>query len=471
MIILKSKSKPNPIMLVLFLGVLMGALDIAIVGPALTPIREAFGIDARYITWIFSIYVLTNLIATPVLAKLSDVLGRKPIYIASVALFAAGSAVVALSPNFTIVLVGRAIQGFGAGGIFPVASAVIGDTYPPEKRGRALGLIGAVFGIAFIIGPLLGGVLLLAGWHWIFIVNLPISVLLVVLAAKFLPRTVRKKAGRFDWAGTVFVAAALGLFVFGLNSIDTGDFWASLASLNVWPFLAGAAVSLIGLILVERRTRNPIIPPVLFARKQLNITHLLSFGAGLSQVVFVFLPPLALAAFNVSSSESSFMLLPSVAGTVLGSPLSGRIIDKRGTKPVILGGIAIMTAGLVLLFFFMQNMVLFFIASFLIGLGLSGILGAPLRYILLNETAVENRSSAQGLLTIFSSSGQLIGAALGGALIASAQVPLSGYGLVFLVIAVLALVCFTAALFLKNIRAGANTGNVKADDPAVSSAE
>jgi MFS family permease len=150
----------NQILLVLFLGVLMGALDIAIVAPALPSIQAFFTVGDRILTWTFTIYVLFNLIGTPLMAKLSDTYGRRSIYTLDVTLFALGSLIVALSPAnmFAMLLIGRALQGFGAGGIFPVASAVIGDTFPPEKRGGALGLIGAVFGLAFLVGPILGGV-------------------------------------------------------------------------------------------------------------------------------------------------------------------------------------------------------------------------------------------------------------------------------------------------------------------------
>ncbi len=125
--------KRNQILLVLFIGVLMGALDIAIVGPALPAIQKTFGVGERTLAWMFSIYVLFNLIGTPLMAKLSDLFGRRMVYVLDVSLFAAGSLLVALSPSFSVVLVGRAIQGFGAGGIFPVASAVIGDTFPARK--------------------------------------------------------------------------------------------------------------------------------------------------------------------------------------------------------------------------------------------------------------------------------------------------------------------------------------------------
>src|SRR5512137_1275402 len=173
----------NRVLMVLFLGVLMGALDIAIVAPALPSIQKFFGVGDRLLTWTFSIYVLFNLIGTPLMAKLSDTYGRRSVYVLDVTLFALGSLIVALSPQnmFSVVLVGRALQGLGAGGIFPVASAVIGDTFPIEKRGSALGLIGAVFGLAFLIGPILGGVLLgLFGWRSLFLVNLPIAAVVIV---------------------------------------------------------------------------------------------------------------------------------------------------------------------------------------------------------------------------------------------------------------------------------------------------
>src|SRR5512140_3998761 len=177
----------NRILTVLFIGVLMAALDIAIVGPALPAIQKAFTVSDRTLTWMFSIYVLFNLIGTPLMAKLSDMFGRRSLYVLDVALFAFGSLLVAISPTFGVLLAGRAIQGLGAGGIFPVASAVIGDTFPPEQRGRALGLIGAVFGIAFLIGPIIGGVLLLFGWPWLFLVNLPLAAGVIAASLRLLP--------------------------------------------------------------------------------------------------------------------------------------------------------------------------------------------------------------------------------------------------------------------------------------------
>ncbi|HEY8449174.1 MAG TPA: MFS transporter, partial [Bacillota bacterium] len=165
----------------------MGALDIAIVGPALPSIGRRFDVDARALAWVFTIYVLFNLIGTPLIARLSDQYGRRQLYVLSVGLFAAGSLLVAVTPTFSLLLVGRAVQGFGAGGVFPIATAVIGDTFPPEIRGRALGMLGAVFGLAFLVGPILGGVLLRYGWAWLFLINLPLAAGVIASSLRVLP--------------------------------------------------------------------------------------------------------------------------------------------------------------------------------------------------------------------------------------------------------------------------------------------
>ena len=184
----QNKRSNRNILLVLFVGVLMGALDISIVGPAIPSISKDIAVSQRLLGWIFSIYVLFNLVGISLFAKLSDRFGRRNIYMLSVLLFAVGSLIVALSHTFDMLMVGRAVQGFGSSGIFPVASAVVGDVFPPEKRGRILGLIGAVFGLAFIIGPVLAGTMLsFFSWNSLFLINLPIAALIMWGSYRILP--------------------------------------------------------------------------------------------------------------------------------------------------------------------------------------------------------------------------------------------------------------------------------------------
>ena len=197
------------VLALLFVGVLMGALDLAIVGPALPAIQADFAMDNRQLSWLFNIYVLCQLVSVPLLAKMSDRYGRRSIYVLSVTLFAAGSLLLVLAPTADFLLVARAIQGFGAGGIFPVAAAIIGDTFPRDKRGPALGLMGAVFGVAFLIGPLLGAVLLQFSWHWLFLINLPIAFFLVLFALRLLPAAGADSHKAFDWGGALTLSALL----------------------------------------------------------------------------------------------------------------------------------------------------------------------------------------------------------------------------------------------------------------------
>ena len=445
--------KRNQILLVLFIGVLMGALDIAIVGPALPAIQKTFGVGERALAWMFSIYVLFNLIGTPLMAKLSDLFGRRMVYVLDVSLFAAGSLLVALSPSFSVVLAGRAIQGFGAGGIFPVASAVIGDTFPPEKRGRALGLIGAVFGLAFIIGPILGGVLLLAGWQWLFIINLPIAAVVVWMSLRLLPSR-RSPAGvTFDWSGMLVLAGLLAALAYGINQIDTGHFFPSLVSLKVLPFLLAFAALLALFIWLESKQKNPILRLDLFKTRQMALAYLLSSGAGFGEAGLVFMPALALAALGylgVTKSSASFLLMPVVLAMGIGSPLVGRLLDELGSRLVILTGTAVLAIGMFLLGNYAANLAMFIISGVLIGLGLVALLGAPLRYIMLNEASVADRSSAQGVLTLFGSVGQLMGASVVGAVSASGGGGAAGFSSAYQATGGIAVVLVLLAFGLKS---------------------
>ncbi|MCC6495627.1 MAG: MFS transporter [Propionibacteriaceae bacterium] len=458
----------NRTLAVLFVGVLMGALDIAIVGPALPAIQAEFGLDSRAAAWIFSSYVLANLIGTPLMAKLSDFFGRRAIYVVDVALFAAGSLIVVFSHGtglFGLLLLGRVVQGFGAGGIFPVASAVIGDTFPPEKRGGALGLIGAVFGLAFLVGPLLGGLLLGFGWQWLFGVNLPIAVVVIVLAWRLLPHAPVTTTGGFDWPGMLALATALGALAYGLGAIDTAQFWASIAGARVWPWLAASVIAWVVLVVVERTAANPVFPTRLFRRRQLAVGYALTAGAGLGEASLVFMPLLAVAALGVAPAAASYLLLPVVLAMSVGSPLAGRLLDAVGSKVVIVTGIAVMTAGMFLLSQASGSMQLFILSGALIGLGLSALLGAPIRYVTLNETTAAERSAAQGLVATFTSMGQLLGAAVVGAVAASGATAAAGLNAAFGLVGGLGLVLLAAALLLKSRAAEAAPATARTAAP------
>lgn len=443
-------TKPAPRVLpILFLGVLMAALDIAIVGPALPAIRETFGVDERAIAWVFNTFVLFNLVGLGLMAKLSDVFGRRMVYTVDVLLFGAGSLVVALSPSFTVLLMGRALQGLAASGIFPVASAVIGDTFAPERRGRMLGVLGSVYGVAFIIGPIIAGILLQVGWPWLFGINVPLAVLIAFLGFRKLPATRRPGAGRLDWAGIGVLGVLLGSLAYGINQVDTTAFVESMTSLAVWPFLLVALALLPLFIWNERRAADPLLRLSLFQNRQVVLAALLAGGAGMTEAAFIFFPALAVAAFGVTKSAASFMLLPLVFAVAIGSPLAGRVLDRVGSRAIVLTGSSCLAMGLALIGLFPATRLVFYGGSVFIGFGLAALLGSALSYILLNEARAEERTVAQGISTLAISIGQLMGGALIGAVAASGEEAVAGYAGAFLTISAIALVLTLLALGLK----------------------
>lgn len=439
------------ILALLFVGVLMGALDISIVGPAIPAIEKSINVDKQLMSWIFSIYVLANLVGISLMAKLSDLYGRRIIYIISLSIFATGSLIVALSHNFDILLTGRAIQGFGASGIFPVASAVVGDVYPPEKRGRVLGMIGAVFGLAFIIGPVIAGLILkFFVWNDLFFINLPIALILIYFSNKVLPSEPIGMVSSIDWKGITILGLFLSTFAYGINRINAASFIESLLSLNVLPFLIFSVAALFFLIQIERKTVTPVLNPRLFLVRQIRLTGLIAIGTGIFQASFVFLPSMAIVSFGVTTATASFMLLPVVIATAVGSPVSGRLLDKYGSRALIIAGLILASFGFVLLSRVTNDKLIFYTGGVFLGLGFSVLSGSALRYIMLNEVSVSDRATTQGIITIFISIGQITGAAAIGTLIASTRIALNGYKKVFLFISVFAFCLAVIGFFLKS---------------------
>lgn len=445
------KKTNSRILALLFVGVLMGALDISIVGPAIPAIEKSINVNRQLMSWIFSIYVLANLVGISLMAKLSDSYGRRRIYIISLTIFSIGSIVVALSHNFSILLAGRVIQGFGASGIFPVASAVVGDIFPPEKRGRALGLIGSVFGIAFILGPVIAGVVLkFFVWNDLFYINIPIAVVLIYYSHRLLPSKPVDSISTIDWKGITILGLFLSTFAYGINRIDASAFMESLLSVKVLPFLVFSFCSFFLFIYVEKGIKVPVVNPRLFLARQIRITGLIAIGTGIFQASFVFLPSMAIASFNVSLASASFMLMPVVIATAIGSPISGRLIDRYGSRLLIITGLILATFGFVLLSSVTDKKLIFYLGGAFLGFGFAILSGSALRYIMLNEVSVSERAATQGVITIFISIGQMTGAAIIGTMVASNETSVAGYKQVFMLISVFAFILAVTGVFLKN---------------------
>jgi multidrug resistance protein len=440
----------RPILLLLFGGVLLGALDIAIVGPALPAIEAEFALSSRQTASIFTVYILFSLVGAPLLAALSDRYGRRRLYVASLLLFGLGSLVVAAAGSLEWLLAGRALQAFGAGGMLPVASAVIADRFPVERRGRALGLIGAVFGIAFVLGPLMGGVLLQWSWRWLFVINLPLVAVLVTLSLVWLDDGARRGPTDFDLAGIAALAVGVAALAYGAAGLEiAGQGVPRIGQGGIAGFaIAAAALTLFWF--AEKRARVPIVEPRLLVSGQMRIVGLLALATGLVEASMVFLPTLAVHALDVTASRASFMLLPLIAALIVGSLLAGRALDRFGPRPVIQVGMVLTTAGLLLFALLPLATASFYAAGLAVGFGLAALLGAPLRYVALREGGETGRGASQGLLTICLSSGRLFGASMTGGVAASAAVAVTGYRRAMLLIAIACGIALLATPWLRN---------------------
>jgi EmrB/QacA subfamily drug resistance transporter len=440
----------NRILVLLFIGVFMGSLDIGIVGPALPAIQAFFGVDERLVSWIFAIYILFFMIGTPLMAKLSDMYGRRSIYMFDVFIFAVGSAITVTAISFEMLLIGRAIQGFGAGGIFPVASAFIGDTFPPEKRGGALGIIGSVWGLSGILGPILGGLLLGYGWEWLFIINIPIAAIVITSSFYILPKTKKIKNVTFDWYGTAILALLVGSLAIGVNQINTSNFMDSLFSIYVWPFLALAVFLVPVLYKIEKNALGFVVQIDLYKSLEVKIATSIAIGTGLCQTAIVFMPALAVVALSLTTSYASLMVIPLVLALGISAPVIGRLLDKYGTKKVMFVGTITLVVGLLMLSFLATSFYLFIVSGIIIGLGLGTVLGSPLRYIMLSESPPKKRAAGQALINFNSSAGQLVGGALIGAIIASQGGSVVGYESAYIFIGLIAIAMVLLSVGLKS---------------------
>ena len=332
----------------LVLGMLLAALDSTIVSTALPTIVGELGGLAR-LSWVVTAYLLAQTVVTPLYGKLGDLYGRKGILQSAIVLFLVGSALCGLSRNMTQLIVFRAIQGLGGGGLTVTTQAVVGDIVPPRERGRYQGIFGAVFGLASIAGPLLGGYFTThLSWRWIFYVNLPLGVVALVVIAATLPSTAERRHPAIDYAGTTLLAIALSAIVLYSDVSGTSR---PITSPSMLAILAVAVISLVAFVYVERRAREPVLPLRLFANRTFSLTSAVGLIVGFALFGSVTYLPLFLQVVKGESPTASGMqMLPMMGGMLLTSIASGQLISRTGRYkffPIV--GTLVMAGGLYLL--------------------------------------------------------------------------------------------------------------------------
>ncbi|HEV2344887.1 MAG TPA: MFS transporter [Actinocrinis sp.] len=330
------------------LGMFLAALDQTIVSTALPTIVGDLG-GANHLSWVVTAYLLASTATTPLWGKLGDLFGRKALFQICIVLFLAGSALCGVSRNMPQLIGFRAFQGIGGGGLMVLAMAVIADVVPPRDRGRYQGVIGAVFGVSSVLGPLLGGFLVdNLSWRWVFYVNLPVgAVALFVIAVALTSRSPQARP-RIDYAGTALLAAASTCLVL-ITSLG-GTTWA-WNSPEVWGCGIGAVVLLLVFVLVEQRAPEPILPLRLFRNPVFSMSSAIGFVVGLCMFGALSFIPLFMQVVNGNSpTESGLRLLPMMAGVLVGSIGTGQLISRLGRYKIYpIFGTLFMAFGLALL--------------------------------------------------------------------------------------------------------------------------
>ena len=424
-----------PLLAVYLLGIFMGAIDTGIITPARTIVQNDLGVDESTGIWMITIYTLAYAAAIPVMGKLADRYGRKPIYLLSITLFGLGSLLAGLSQNvgsFEMLIIARAIQAIGGGGIVPIATAEFGTSVPQEKRGLALGLVGGVYGVANIFGASAGSLILDivgdANWQYIFYVNVPISIAIIIGGIVVLPNHRAESVARIDLLGITVLVAMIMSLLYGLRNIDYFDVVHSVQQVDVYPFLIAFAVLLPVFILAERRAADPVINLSYFTRRPILVTLLLSFISGFVLMGVVFVPQLAENLLQIPSGKGGYFVIVLGLASGIGAPLSGQLTDRFGPQWVIGTGLAISAVAAAVGMWWAipaPSWASVLITLALMGLGLGFVVGSPLNYMMLAHTPEEESNSALATLSLVRSIGTTIAPAFLVAFLAHAGTEIS----------------------------------------------
>ena len=404
------------------LGIFMGALDTGIVTPARTIIQNDLGVDDQTGIWMITGYTLAYAASIPVMGKLADRYGRKPIYLTAILLFGVGSLLCGLAQDtgsFGFLIAARAIQAVGGGGILPIATAEFGTEVPVEKRGMALGLVGAVFGIANIFGSSVGSLILdLVGpqnWQWIFYVNVPIAVAIIAGGLIVLPNHRSTVTAPLDLVGITLLVGMILSLLLGLRNLDYFDLSRSLASMEVYPYLVAFAVLVPLFLLAERRAADPVTNLGFFRSRPIVITLAIAFLSGFTLMGTVFVPQFSENALSIPTGKGGYFVIVLGIASGIGAPLSGRLTDTMGPRRVLGFGLAASVVGCLVLIGWAipaPSLASVLVSLALLGLGLGFSVGSPLNYMMLEQTRPGEANSALATLSLVRSIGTTIAPAI-----------------------------------------------------------
>lgn len=420
----------------LLIAMLLASLDQMIFSTALpTIVGELHGVE--HMVWITTAYILASTIVMPVYGKLGDLVGRKWLFVSAIAIFLVGSVIGGLSHSMGSLIVGRAVQGLGGGGLMILALAIIADVVPARERGRYSGIMGAVFAVSSVAGPLLGGFFTEGpGWRWAFWMNVPLGILAIVSAIKFihLPKRVQAKP-RLDYAGMVLIAIASTCIVLTTTWAGSTYAWASPQIIGM---IAGAIVAGVAFVFVESRAAEPIMPLALFRNRNFNVATLGGLLTGISMFgAMAFLPTYLQMVTGSSATEAGLLMVPMMLGMLLTSVISGIAISRTGKYkwyPVV--GMSLVAVGLLLLSTMTPGLAVWVICAYtaIMGVGL-GMTMQNLVLVVQNSFSMKVVGTATSSNNYFRQIGASVGSAVVGSLFATnlahlltQRLPASGAG-------------------------------------------
>ncbi|WP_127794689.1 DHA2 family efflux MFS transporter permease subunit [Agromyces sp. LHK192] len=410
---------PWPALWALVIGFFMILVDSTIVSIANPAILKDLDADLTAVIWVTSAYLLAYAVPLLITGRLGDRFGPKNLYLVGLAVFTLASLWCGFSGSIEMLIAARAVQGLGAALMTPQTMAVITRIFPPDRRGAAMGLWGSVAGIAALVGPILGGVLVDSlGWEWIFFVNVPVGVIGFILAMRFVP-SLPTHSHRFDWLGVVLSAVGMFLLVFGIQEGDTYDWGTIVGPISVWSLIIAGIVVLVGFVVWQRFNRaEPLLPLSLFRDRNFSLSAVGISLVGLAMTSF----PLPLAFYfqiarGLDPTQAALMLAPMAVLAFVMAPIIGKLNDRFDARWFAVPGFLLVAASLALYALLLtpdQPFWLLLIPSALLGIGQSGI-WAPL-----SSTATRNLPPAQaGAGAGVYNMTRQVGSVLGSAAIAS----------------------------------------------------
>ncbi|MEJ3403674.1 DHA2 family efflux MFS transporter permease subunit [Rathayibacter sp. YIM 133350] len=412
---MENVTKPWPALWALVIGFFMILVDSTIVSIANPTILRELHTDITATLWVTSAYLLAYAVPLLITGRLGDRFGPKRIYLIGLVIFTLASLWCGLSGDTGTLIAARTVQGLGAALMTPQTMSVITRIFPPNKRGAAMGLWGAVAGIATLVGPILGGVLVDSlGWEWIFFVNVPVGIVAFVLAWRLVP-TLTTHAHRFDWLGVALSAIGMFLVIFGIQEGSSYD-WGTIAGpISVWSLIIAGVVVLVAFVLWQRFNRNePLLPLDLFKERNFALSNVAITLVGLSIVSM----PLPLAFYfqvarGLEPTQAALLMAPSAVVSGFMAPVIGRLTDKVDPKWIAFGGFVIISASLI----WMSSIItpdiplwILLIPSATLGLGMSGI-WAPLASNATRNLPPQKAGAGSGVYNLTRQVGSVFGSA------------------------------------------------------------